>query len=105
MGDDDGSLTAVEARLALNRRGQAAVEEVGRATSALCGAWCGMEGEMERADESSVTRVVSRDGTEIGYWTSGAGQPLVLVHGTTADHTRRRPLPPYYCGLGCSSPE
>jgi len=30
----------------------------------------------------------SRDGTQIGYWSSGQGQPLVLVHGTTADHTR-----------------
>ena len=31
---------------------------------------------------------ISRDGTEIAYWRSGAGPPLVLVHGTTADHTR-----------------
>jgi pimeloyl-ACP methyl ester carboxylesterase len=45
--------------------------------------------------EATATRVVSRDGTEIGYWTSGEGPPLVLVHGTTADHTRWRPLLPY----------
>ncbi|MDQ4107510.1 MAG: alpha/beta hydrolase [Actinomycetota bacterium] len=45
--------------------------------------------------ESSVSRVRSRDGTEIGYWTSGHGAPLVLVHGTPADHTRWRPLLPY----------
>ncbi len=45
--------------------------------------------------ESSVSRVQSRDGTEIGYWTSGHGAPLVLVHGTPADHTRWRPLLPY----------
>jgi pimeloyl-ACP methyl ester carboxylesterase len=44
---------------------------------------------------STVTRVVSRDGTQIAYWTSGVGSPLVLVHGTTADHTRWRPLLPY----------
>jgi pimeloyl-ACP methyl ester carboxylesterase len=44
---------------------------------------------------STVTRVVSRDGTAIAYWTSGVGPPLVLVHGTTADHTRWRPLLPY----------
>ncbi len=30
----------------------------------------------------------SRDGTPIAYWQSGSGPPLVLVHGTTADHTR-----------------
>ena len=39
-----------------------------------------------------VTRVVSRDGTEIAYWTSGGGPPLVLVHGAPADHTRWGPL-------------
>jgi pimeloyl-ACP methyl ester carboxylesterase/SAM-dependent methyltransferase len=32
--------------------------------------------------------VTSRDGTRIAYWKSGSGPPLVLVHGTTADHTR-----------------
>ena len=43
----------------------------------------------------TVTRAASRDGTEIGYWTSGEGPPLVLVHGGPADHTRWRPLLPY----------
>jgi pimeloyl-ACP methyl ester carboxylesterase len=38
---------------------------------------------------------VSRDHTEIAYWTSGDGPPIVLVHGTPADHTRWRPLLPY----------
>lgn len=46
-------------------------------------------------DEAVVTRVASHDGTEIAYWTSGAGPPLVLVHGTPADHTRWQPLLPY----------
>lgn len=32
--------------------------------------------------------VQSRDGTPIAYWRSGSGPPLVLVHGTTADHQR-----------------
>ena len=39
--------------------------------------------------------VTSKDGTPIAYWTSGNGPPLVLVHGTPADHTRWRPLLPY----------
>lgn len=34
----------------------------------------------------------SADGTRIAYWRSGEGRPLVLVHGTTADHTRWRPV-------------
>jgi pimeloyl-ACP methyl ester carboxylesterase len=41
------------------------------------------------------TSVASRDGTEIAYWTSGDGPPLVLAHGAPADHTRWRPLLPY----------
>lgn len=42
-----------------------------------------------------VCMVRSRDGTEIAVWQSGEGPPLVLVHGTPADHTRWRPLLPY----------
>ena len=45
--------------------------------------------------EAAVTRVQSRDGTEIAYWTTGHGPPLVLVHGTPADHTRWWPLLPH----------
>jgi pimeloyl-ACP methyl ester carboxylesterase len=41
------------------------------------------------------TSVASRDGTQIAYWTSGSGPPLVLVHGASADHRRWRPLLPY----------
>lgn len=44
---------------------------------------------------SIMKRVVSRDGTEVAYWTTGGGPPLLLVHGTPADHTRWRPLLPY----------
>lgn len=32
--------------------------------------------------------VISSDGTRIAYERSGSGPPLVLVHGSTADHTR-----------------
>ena len=50
---------------------------------------------MAGTGEPGVLRVVSRDGTEIAWWTSGQGPPLVVVHGTPADHTRWRPLLPY----------
>jgi pimeloyl-ACP methyl ester carboxylesterase len=50
---------------------------------------------MARTHEPTMTRVVSRDSTEIAWWTSGEGPPLVVVHGTPADHTRWRPLLPY----------
>jgi pimeloyl-ACP methyl ester carboxylesterase len=38
--------------------------------------------------------VVAADGTPLALWTSGAGPPLVLVHGTTADHSRWAPALP-----------
>ena len=40
------------------------------------------------ASEQTLEKAISRDGTAVGYFRSGAGRPLVLVHGTTADHTR-----------------
>lgn len=36
----------------------------------------------------------SRDGTSIGCFVSGSGPPLVLVHGTAADHGRWAPILP-----------
>ncbi len=45
--------------------------------------------------ESHRYTVTSRDGTRIAVWRSGEGPPLVLVHGTPADHTRWEPLLPY----------
>jgi pimeloyl-ACP methyl ester carboxylesterase len=50
---------------------------------------------MTRTDAPGLMRVVSRDGTQIASWTSGQGPPLVVVHGTPADHTRWRPLLPH----------
>jgi pimeloyl-ACP methyl ester carboxylesterase len=50
----------------------------------------GKEGVM--AQES----VTSSDGTPIAYERSGAGPPLVLVHGTSADHTRWKPVLPTF---------
>ena len=42
-----------------------------------------------------MEKTTSRDGTAIGFWRSGAGPALLLVHGTTADHTRWTPVLPY----------
>jgi pimeloyl-ACP methyl ester carboxylesterase len=36
--------------------------------------------------------VTSQDGTVIGFETVGEGPPMVLVHGTSADHTRWEPV-------------
>jgi pimeloyl-ACP methyl ester carboxylesterase len=38
--------------------------------------------------------ITSRDGTPIAYWRSGEGHPLLLIHGTAADHGRWRPVLP-----------
>jgi pimeloyl-ACP methyl ester carboxylesterase len=47
------------------------------------------------ATDATASRVASRDGTEIGYWTSGEGPPLVLVHGALGDHSRWSALRPF----------
>lgn len=50
-------------------------------------------GEVTSLETGAEMRTtVSDDGTEIAYWTSGEGPPLVLVHGTTADHARWEPV-------------
>jgi pimeloyl-ACP methyl ester carboxylesterase len=36
--------------------------------------------------------VLSRDGTPLAVFVSGSGPPLVVVHGTSADHTRWAPI-------------
>lgn len=40
----------------------------------------------------SIERITSADGTEIAAHVSGDGPPLVLVHGTSADHARWTPV-------------
>lgn len=40
--------------------------------------------------------VASSDGTAIAAWRTGSGPPLVLVHGTTADHTRWAQVSPLF---------
>jgi pimeloyl-ACP methyl ester carboxylesterase len=47
--------------------------------------------------EQSVERFESADGTQIAAWRGGSGPPLVLVHGTSADHTRFAPVLPALC--------
>ena len=39
-------------------------------------------------DTLNMKKVTSKDGTTIGLWKSGSGPPLLLIHGTTADHRR-----------------
>jgi pimeloyl-ACP methyl ester carboxylesterase len=42
-----------------------------------------------------LTQVTSQDGTEIGYFTSGRGPQLLLVHGSLGDHSRWDNLRPF----------
>jgi pimeloyl-ACP methyl ester carboxylesterase len=44
--------------------------------------------------QENAEKVVSEDGTRIAAWRSGTGPPLVLVHGTAADHSRWSPVLP-----------
>ena len=50
---------------------------------------------MTHPHATTPSTTVSRDGTEIGYFSSGDGPPLVLVHGGLGDHTRWGALLPY----------
>ena len=40
--------------------------------------------------------IVSGDGTKIGFWQSGSGPPLLLIHGTTASHQRWSAISPRF---------
>lgn len=50
---------------------------------------------MARTEELARTMVTSPDGTRIACFSAGDGPPLVLVHGTTADHSRWATILPY----------
>jgi pimeloyl-ACP methyl ester carboxylesterase len=50
---------------------------------------------MAETAEAALTTVASPDGTEIAVFVSGEGRPLVVVHGTTSDHTTWRFVLPY----------
>ncbi len=45
-------------------------------------------------DPAPTYRVTSADGTPVAVFTSGAGPPLLLVHGTAGDHTTFRVVGP-----------
>ena len=45
--------------------------------------------------EKELHTVTSLDGTEIGYWVTGEGPPIVLVNGPFGDHTRWDTLVPH----------
>lgn len=42
-----------------------------------------------------ASTVAAPDGTQIAYWTVGTGKAIVLVHGTTSDHTTYGELIPH----------
>jgi pimeloyl-ACP methyl ester carboxylesterase len=48
-----------------------------------------------RADFGMET-ITAADGTKVGWQTTGSGPPLLLVHGTTADHTRWAGITPRF---------
>jgi pimeloyl-ACP methyl ester carboxylesterase len=50
---------------------------------------------MTAVNEKQLHQTTSRDGTEIGYWTTGEGPPLLLIHGGLGDHRRWDVLRPH----------
>jgi pimeloyl-ACP methyl ester carboxylesterase len=46
-------------------------------------------------DSGAAGTVHGKDGTAIAYWITGAGPSVVLVHGTTSDHTTYDELLPH----------
>src|SRR5580704_4521622 len=56
--------------------------------AAKTGGETGMTGQVAR-------EVSAPDSTQIAYWTAGSGSAIVLVHGTTSDHTTYNELVPH----------
>src|SRR5438876_7125721 len=48
----------------------------------------------QMTNAETLLHVTSRDGTRLAVWRSGQGPPLVLVHGTTVNHTDWAPVLP-----------
>ena len=55
-----------------------------------------MSEEKKGARGVQVETTSSKDGTPVAYRRSGEGPPLILVHGTAADHSRWRPVLPTF---------
>ena len=51
-------------------------------------------GTQTQAKVGRMENTISRDGTRIAYRRSGEGPPLILVHGTAANHGRWSPVLP-----------
>ena len=54
------------------------------------------EGEHDAEHNPILEKTISRDGTPIGFWRTGQGPALVLVHGTTADASRWETVLPLF---------
>src|SRR5258708_14898284 len=52
--------------------------------------------QQSQKQEEQMETIRSSDGAPIAYQRSGQGAPLVLLHGTTADHTRWAPVLPTF---------
>ncbi len=52
-------------------------------------------GEGAMTSSSDLETIASADGTQIAYKRTGRGPPLVLVHGTSADHTSWNAITPH----------
>ena len=50
----------------------------------------------QKKGNNIMEKIISKDGTAISYTKSGTGPPLLLVHGTTANHNRWNTVLPYF---------
>jgi len=66
------------------------LERIGDVTVRRIASWR----ERKEIEGTSAGTVMTEVGTPLAYWLCGNGPPLVLVHGTAADHSRWRPVLP-----------